>query len=169
MSEACVQLILIAAMAKNRVIGKDGDMPWHLPADFAYFKRKTANHPMLMGRTTFDSLPGVLPGRRHLVVTRQPDWSHPGCEVFPSIESALEALQDEPIIMIIGGAQIYEQTLPMADVVLLTEIDHECQGDRCFPELPADQWQEVSREEHARDEKNSYGYAFVRYERMVRP
>jgi dihydrofolate reductase len=153
-------------MAKNRVIGKDGDMPWRLPADFVYFKRMTMGHPMLMGRTTFDSLPGVLPGRRHLVVTRQADWSHPGCEVFSSIEAALQAVADEPTVMVIGGMQIYQQTLSIADQVLLTEIDHDFAGDRHFPELPADQWSEVNREKHTADEKNAYDYDFVRYQRV---
>lgn len=157
--------IIIAAMAKNRVIGKNGKMPWHLPADLAYFKRMTDGHPMLMGRTTLDSLPGLLPGRRHLVVTRQSDWSHPGCEVFSSIDAALAAVSAEPVAMIIGGMQIYEQMLATADEVLLTEIDHEFDGDRYFPELPCEQWQELSREVHAADEKNPYGYAFVRYGR----
>ena len=141
-------------------------MPWRLPADFAYFKRMTAHHPMLMGRTTFESLPGVLPGRQHWVVTRQTDWQHPGCTVFLSIEAALKAASKEPVVMVIGGMQIYNQTLAMADQVLLTEIDHAFEGDRYFPELPRDQWKETCREAHAADEKNAYDYAFVRYEKF---
>jgi dihydrofolate reductase len=160
-----VQLILIGAIAKNRVIGKDGSMPWHLPADFAYFKRMTASHPMLMGRTTFDSLPRVLPGRRHLVITRQVHWSHPNCEVFLTIEDALKAVALEPIVMVIGGMQIYEQTLPIADAVLLTEIHHAFDGDRYFPILSPSQWREVSREQHRADIKNPHNYDFVRYEK----
>jgi dihydrofolate reductase len=162
--ELKMQLVLIAAMGKNRVIGNKGQMPWHLPADFAYFKRMTASHPMVMGRATFDSLPGVLPGRRHLVITRQANWQHTGCEVHKSVESALDAVSAEPTVMVVGGMQIYEQTLPLADAVLLTEIDHEFAGDRHFPKLSKEQWQEVEREEHQSDEKNGYDYAFVRYQ-----
>ncbi len=161
-----MQLILIAAMAKNRVIGKEGAMPWHLPADFAYFKRMTANHPMIMGRTTFDSLPHVLPGREHFVVTRKINWQHPGCTAFASIEAALQFASDRPLVMVIGGMQIYEQTLAIADQVLLTEIDHSFEGDRYFPPLPPKQWKETHRETHAADQKNKYRYAFVRYERI---
>lgn len=161
-----MQLILIAAMAKNRVIGKDGDMPWRLPADFAHFKRMTMGHPMLMGRATFESLPGVLPGRRHLVVTRQTDWTCPGCEVFSTIDAALEAVVKEPKVMVIGGMQLYQQTLPRADQLIITEIDQPFDGDRYFPQWPADQWQEVSRDVHLADEKNHWGYAFVHYKRI---
>ena len=161
-----MQLVLIAAMAKNRVIGKEGKMPWHLPADFAYFKRMTANYPMIMGRKTFESLPGVLPGRRHLVVTRQTNWVQSGCETFSSIDSALAAVANEPVVMVIGGMQIYEQTLPIADRVLLTEIDYPFDGDRYFPELPESEWGEESRELHSKDEKNKYDYAFVSWKRV---
>ena len=160
-----MKLKLIAAMAKNRVIGNNGDIPWHLPADFAYFRKMTMGHPMLMGRTTLESLPGLLPGRRHIVVTRQASWRREGCEVYHSIEAALHALANEPVVMVIGGSQIYEQTLAMADEVLLTEIDHAFEGDRCFPELPADQWQEISREYYKADEKNKVDFYFVRYTR----
>ncbi len=141
-------------------------MPWRLPADFAYFKRMTAHHPMLMGRKTFESLPGVLPGRQHLVVTHQTDWQHPGCAVFSSIEAALKGASNEPVLMVIGGMQIYKQTLAIADQVLLTEIDHAFEGDCYFPELPRDQWKETGREAHLADEKNAYDYAFVRYEKF---
>lgn len=158
-----MKLKLIAAMANNRVIGNEGDIPWHLPADFAYFRKMTMGHPMLMGRTTFESLPGLLPGRRHVVVTRQSDWQREGCDVYPSIEAALAALAEEPVVMVIGGSQIYQQTLALADEVLLTEIHHACDGDRFFPELPNDQWQEISREHYTADEKNKYDFDFVRY------
>lgn len=161
-----MQLVLIAAMAKNRVIGLKGQMPWHLPADFAYFKRITASYPMVMGRKTFESLPGVLPGRRHLVVTRQEGWEHSGCETFSSIDSALAAVSEEPVVMVIGGMQIYEQTLAKADQVLLTEIDYPFEGDRYFPELAESQWREESRELHRKDEKNKYDYAFVSWKRV---
>ena len=161
-----MQLVLIAAMGRNRVIGNAGKMPWHLPADFAYFKRMTANYPMLMGRTTLESLPGVLPGRRHIVLTRQQDWSHTGCEVFPDLATALQSLANETQVMVIGGADIYQQTLPLADTVLLTEIGCDFEGDRHFPHLNADEWTQSARITNQPDESNHYSYDFVTYHRL---
>ena len=158
-------LTLIAAMGKNRAIGYQGDMPWHLPADFAYFKKMTKNYPMIMGRATWDSLPGLLPGRRHIVITRQTEWSQPGCDVFHSVDEALKALSNEPGVMVIGGSQLYEQTLSRADRVLLTEIQAEFTADRFFPILDTTMWVEVSRLPHRADNKNAYDYDFVTYEK----
>lgn len=158
-------LTLIAAMGKNRAIGYQGKMPWHLPADFAYFKKMTKNYPMIMGRATWDSLPGVLPGRRHLVITRQKEWSQPGCDVFHSIDEALLALSGESNVMVIGGSQLYEQTLSRADRILLTEIQAEFAGDRFFPALDREIWFETSRFSHKADDKNCYDYDFVTYEK----
>ncbi|NHN56134.1 NUDIX domain-containing protein [Calidifontibacter sp. DB0510] len=148
---------LIAARSRGGVIGRDGGMPWHLPADLKYFKRTTMGHPMIMGRRTFESM-GVLPGRRSIVVTRQPDWSADGVEVAHSLDHALALTGDESVF-IVGGAQIYEQALPFADRILLTEIDIDVDGDTFFPAFDPQRWREVSREPQD-------GFAWVVYERQ---
>lgn len=149
---------LIAARSRNGVIGRDGDMPWHLPEDLKYFKRTTMGHPMIMGRRTFDSM-GALPGRRSIVITRQPDWRAYGVEVASSLDHALALVGDDDVF-VVGGAQIYAQALPFADEILLTEIDREVEGDTFFPELAADRWLESSRDQQS-------GFAWVTYERAV--
>lgn len=147
---------LIAAASRNGVIGRDGGMPWHLPEDLTFFKRTTMGHPMVMGRKTFEST-GLLPGRRSIVITRDPAWSAPGAERAESLDHALALVGDHDLF-ITGGGEIYRQSLPFADRVLLTEIDREVDGDVTFPDLDPEQWRETDREQ--RD-----GFAFVRYER----
>lgn len=149
---------LIAARSRNGVIGRDGDMPWHLPEDLKFFKRTTMGHPMIMGRRTYDSM-GALPGRRSIVVTRQHDWSADGVETACSLDHALALVGDDDVF-VVGGAQIYTQALPFADRILLTEIDREVDGDTFFPDLDPAAWQET-----ARDPQD--GFAWVTYERAV--
>lgn len=149
---------LIAAVSCNGVIGRDGDMPWHLPEDLKYFKRTTMSHPMIMGRKTFDSM-GALPGRRSIVITRQHDWSAASVETATSFDHALALVGDDDVF-VVGGAQIYQQALPFADRILLTEIDQEVDGDTWFPQLAAADWREVSRDQQD-------GFAWVTYERTV--
>ena len=117
------QLILIAAVARNGMIGKDGGMPWHLPADLQHFKRLTLGHPILMGRRTWDSLGRPLPGRRNIVISRRPDWQAAGAEHAESLEAALQRVAGDALAFVIGGAQLYAQALPLADALELTEID----------------------------------------------
>ncbi len=156
---------IIAAMANNRVIGKDGKLPWRLPADLQFFKRTTMGKPIIMGRVTWDSLGRPLPGRRNIVVSRsEPDLPE-GAEWQPSLPAALDAVSDEDEAMIIGGASIYEQALPLADRLYLTLVDAAVDGDAWFPEFDARQWREISRETHEPDEKNRYSCAFVVLER----
>ncbi len=148
------EVFLIAAMAANRVIGADGAMPWHIPADLRRFKSLSMGHnglgcPMVMGRKTFDSLPGVLPGRRHIVVTRDPAWAAEGVEVASSLEAAL-ARANAPHIAVIGGAEIYALTLPHAARIELTEIHADYPGDVFMPML-GEGWRETFREEHPAD------------------
>lgn len=150
---------LIAARSRNGAIGRNGDMPWHLPEDLKYFKRTTMGHPMIMGRKTFDSM-GALPGRRSIVVTRQPDWTAPGVETASSFDHAMALVADDDVF-IVGGAQIYQQALPFADQILLTEIDRDVDGDTFFPSFSAGDWRETSR-----DHQN--GFAWVSYERTRR-
>ena len=151
---------LVAAMAKNKVIGKDKKMPWHLPADLAHFKKVTLGKPIIMGRKTFESIGKPLPGRRNLVVTRQA-IQFDDCEMFSSLEAALHTVADEIEIMIIGGGNLYRQALPRADRLYLTFIDLAVGGDTFFPDWDEQEWQEVSNEKYDSNEKNPYAYRFV--------
>ncbi len=155
---------IIAAMAKNRVIGKDNKMPWHLPGDLKHFKTITMGKPMIMGRKTFESIGKALPGRRNMVITRQ-DLQFEHCEVYSSLELALEAVADEPEVMIVGGANVYEQVLPLTDRMYLTFVDLEVEGDTVFPAWDERQWREVASESHKADEKNPHDYRFVTLEK----
>jgi len=157
-----MDLVLVAAMTQNRVIGRDGGMPWHLPADLAHFKRVTVDHPVVMGRKTFESIGFALPKRRNIVVTRQSGASFKGAETASSLEDALAKLDGEATVMIIGGGQLYREALPKAMAMELTFIDTEVEGDTTFPEWSADEWQEDSRAHRPADEKNAYDMDFVR-------
>jgi len=158
-------LNLIVAVAHNNVIGMAGKMPWHLPAELAYFKRITMGHPIVMGRKTFDSIGRPLPGRRNIVVTANQAWRHEGVEVAGSIETALSMIEDSSAF-VIGGATLYAAALPVAERVYLTAIDATVEGDTFFPELAPEKWREVSRERREQDEKNAYDVDFVVFERM---
>jgi dihydrofolate reductase len=141
------RLSLIAALAKNRVIGADNALPWRLPEDLKHFKALTMGHPVIMGRKTFESIGKPLPGRRNIVVTRSGNFRAEGCEVVDSPEAALRAsagLAEE--VFVIGGAELYRAFLDQADCMYLTEIDRDVEGDARFPDFIRDEWQEVSRE-----------------------
>ena len=143
------EVTLILARADNGVIGKDGDIPWHIPADLRRFKTLTLGSPMIMGRKTFDSLPGLLPGRRHIVLTRDEAWSEDGAEVVHTVEAALKAA-NAPHVWVIGGAEIYRLFLAMADRIELTEVHLSPDGDARL-EGKLEGWSEVARERHAAD------------------
>jgi dihydrofolate reductase len=153
-------LNIIVAVAQNNVIGMNGKMPWHLPAELQYFKRITMGHPIIMGRKTFDSIGRVLPGRRNIVVTRNQDWRHDGVDVVHSIADAM-ALVGHADAFVIGGATLYEEALNHADQIYLTAIDAEVAGDTFFPAINRDVWQEISSEHRAADEKNNHPVDFV--------
>ncbi|KAF0811674.1 Dihydrofolate reductase type 3 [Andreprevotia sp. IGB-42] len=157
-------IALISAIASNGVIGIDNKMPWHVPEDLKRFKALTMGAPMLMGRKTFESLPGLLPGRRHLVISRNAGWQAPGAEVFASIDAALAACEGAQTAFVIGGGEIYRQTLPMADTLYLTEVALAPVGDATFPDI-GDGWHESAREAHT--STNGTGYSFVTYQRVV--
>ena len=123
---------LIVAMAKNRVIGIDNKMPWHLPADFAWFRKTTLGHPVIMGRKTYESIGKPLPGRRNMVVSRNPEWRADGCELFNSLDAVLVSVPVETQAFVIGGASLYVAALPMADRIYLTEVDTTLDGDTFF-------------------------------------
>lgn len=149
---------IVAAVARNGVIGVDGGLPWRLPGDLTRFKRLTMGHSLVMGRKTFDSIGRALPGRHTIVITRQPDWEVEGVEVVHSVPWALSKAADrDGDVFVVGGAEIYRQTLEVADAMELTEVDQSPEGDTFFPEFSCPPWHEVWR--HPED-----GFTFVRYE-----
>ena len=162
-----MKISMIAAMAHDRVIGKDNQMPWHMPADLAHFKRVTLGKPVLMGRKTFESIGRPLPGRRNLVISRNPDYQADGIEVVGSVEAALALLADNEVaeVMVIGGGHLYAELLPKADCLYLTRIELEVEGDTRFPAFADEQWQCVEREVHQADEKNPHPYRFETWRR----
>lgn len=159
------EIVLVLARAANGVIGRDGGMPWHIPADLRHFKQITKGRPMIMGRKTFDSLPGLLDGRRHIVLTRDADWEEDGAEVVHSVEEALK-VANGPHVCVIGGAEIYALFLPLADRIELTEIATTPEGDTSIPALDKADWQEVARDSHAA-EGNVPAHDFVTLIRRV--
>lgn len=158
MSAANPDIVLLAAVARNGTIGLDGGLPWHIPADLKRFKSLTMGKPMIMGRRTFESLPGLLPGRRHIVLTRDSTYRAAGAEIAASLDEAF-ALADAPEIAVIGGGQIYAAALPRANRLELTEVHAEIEGDTYFPERGND-WHETFRERHEAGESHP-AYSFV--------
>lgn len=164
-----MKISLIAAVAKNNVIGKENELTWRLPIDFKRFKSITSDHYILMGRKTFESLGKPLPNRTHLVITRNPSFEVPeGHYVFDSVESAFTFSNklDINTLYVIGGGEIYKQTIPMADELLLTEVDASPEGDAFFPEVDLNKWKETFREFHPKDEKHEHSFSFVNYRRI---
>ena len=159
-----MRLSLIVAMAKNRVIGSNNQMPWHLPADFAYFKKVTLGHPVIMGRKTFESIGRPLPGRRNIVVSRNPAFRAEGVDVMTSLDAAIKACQNTEAF-VIGGATLYAQALPHADRLFITEVDASPNGDTLFPSLDKNLWREITRERRKADENNIHAMQFVVLER----
>jgi dihydrofolate reductase len=145
------EISLILARAQNGVIGNKGDIPWHIPADLRRFKQITMGMPMIMGRKTFDSLPGLLPGRRHIVITRDPNWAEEGAEAVHSVEDALKAA-NAPHVWVIGGAEIYRLFLPIADRIELTQVHLKPEGDAALDAFDPKQWAESRREAHAAED-----------------
>lgn len=140
--------ILIAAMAQNRVIGRDNQLPWHIPEELQIFKKTTMGFPMIMGRKTFESFPAPLPGRRHIVLSRNSDYSPKGGEVTTSIEEALALCGDVEKVFIIGGAQIFQQALEIADTLILTLLERDAEGNVLFPEFSENDFTEINRTPH---------------------
>jgi dihydrofolate reductase len=141
-------ITMIVARAQNGVIGRDGGLPWHLPADLRRFKALTMGSVMVMGRKTFESLPGVLPGRRHVVITRDPSWGAEGVEVAHDVDEALRRAEGEPV-SVIGGAQVFALFLPLANRIELTEVLADIPGDTTLPDpRGGGSWRETNREEH---------------------
>ena len=145
-------IFLVVAVADNGVIGAEGGMPWHIPTDLRRFKALTTSQPMVMGRKTFESLPGLLPGRRHIVLTRDKTWAEEGAEVVHSLEAALN-VANSPHIAVVGGAEVYRLFLHRADRIELTEVHAEPDGDVRFPAFERGEWVETFREHHPADGK----------------
>ncbi|MDW8332288.1 MAG: dihydrofolate reductase [Cyclobacteriaceae bacterium] len=161
---------LIAALTRNRVIGRNNDLPWHLPDDMKYFMQTTKGHYVIMGRKNYESIPAKyrpLPDRSNVVVTRQAHFNAPGCIVVHSLSEGLEiaAKSGEHEVFIIGGAQIYREALPLAHRLYLTEIHIELDGDTFFPELNLSEWKEISRQHHPADNRHQFAFDFVIYDR----
>jgi dihydrofolate reductase len=158
---------LIVAMGKNRVIGANGRLPWHLPNEVRLFKRLTMGHHIVMGRKTYESINRLLPGRTTVIVTRQRDYSVPGAIVAHSVDSALEACRGDDEVFVIGGAELFRETLPIADRLYLTVVDAEPEGDTFMPEYDERAWRETSEEHFAADEKHAHAYRFAVYDRIA--
>ena len=160
------RITLIAAMAQNRVIGRDGDLPWHLPADLKHFKKTTLGSPVVMGRKTWDSIGRPLPRRRNLVLSRSQPTLPDGVELYSDVDAVLAACAEEEDLFVIGGAEIYRLFFPVAHRLILTEVAEEIDGDTHFPDFDDESWHEVERIRHEADEKNLYAYSFVTWERV---
>jgi dihydrofolate reductase len=163
---------LIAAVSQNKVIGKNNDLPWHLPDDMKYFMQTTKGHHVIMGRRNYESIPEKfrpLPNRTNVVVSRQSNLSVPGCWLVHSVEEALTLARSraESEVFIIGGAEIYREGMPHATRLYLTEIHGTPEGDTIFPEYDPSAWKEISRKPHGTDERHAYAFDFVIYEKQT--
>ena len=163
---------LIAAVSQNGAIGKNNDLPWHLPDDMKFFMQTTKTHHVVMGRKNYESIPEKfrpLPNRTNIVVTRQSDYEAPNCVVVNSLEEALQVAEKngEKEVFIIGGSEIYKQGFPMTDRMYLTEIHATIVGDTFFPSYEPKEWKEISRVHHSADERHAYDFDFVVYEKAI--
>lgn len=158
-------LSLIVAVSDNGVIGRNNGLPWRLPADLAHFRRLTMGKPILMGRRTWESLPGLLPHRTHVVLSRDCDYPVNGAHLVQSLDEAVATFGDVDELMVIGGADLYAQALPLASRIYLTQVHAEVEGDVHFPPIDPEAWREVAREDHDADDRNPHRYSFVTLER----
>ncbi len=162
-----MKISLIAAMAANRAIGLNNQMPWHLSADLKRFKQITMGHPVIMGRKTFDAIGRPLPGRTNIVVSRNPAYHQEDCLVAVSLETALcKGCELAGEIFVIGGATLYEAALPAADMLYITQINRDFEGDTFFPEFDADNWTELEREDVVNDAAAGFTYSFLKLQRL---
>lgn len=161
-------ITIIAAIAKNNALGKNNDLIWHLPADLKRFKKVTTGHYILMGRNTFESIGKPLPNRTTIIITRNKDYFKDGCLIANSLEEAIEMAKEEEQIFIIGGAQIYKETIAkgLADQLDITLVHKDFDADVYFPKISTQVWKEVAREDFKADEKNKLDYSFVSYQKI---
>jgi len=161
-----LDVALIAAFATNRVIGRDGTLPWRLPEDLRHFRALTAGHAVIMGRRTWQSLPRALPERQNIIVTRQADFTAAGATIASSLDDALSKVAYPAPAFVIGGGELYRAALPLARIAYVTEIAQAFDGDATFPKLSAREWMETAREAHRASDESALSYAFVTYERI---
>ncbi len=160
---------MVIAAAENGVIGRDNELPWHLPADLKRFKALTMGKPMLMGRKTFESIGKPLPGRTSVVLTRSRDWQREGVITVGSIEEAIQRVGDVPELVVIGGAEVFRLALPYTQRIHLTRVHAQISGNTKIPPLDPDEWREVERSSHPADERHAYAMTFVTLERAHAP
>lgn len=160
---------LIVALAKNRVIGLNNQMPWHLPADLKHFRQLTLHKPIVMGRKTYQSIGCVLPKRRNVVITRQNTLNNNQIEIYHSLADALSALNNESEVMVIGGQMLFAEAMPLAETLFITEIDLQVEGDTFFPAWNALDWKLINQINHQKDADNPYDYCFKTYKRINSP
>lgn len=158
-------LSMIVATANNRIIGKDNDMPWHLPADLAYFKRVTLGKPVIMGRKTFESIGRPLPGRHNIVISRDVNYQAAGVDTVTSVDDALALVKGVEEVMVIGGGAIYQHCLPSADRLYITHIEADIDGDTQFPFYDTKLWKKIESNQRLADENNQYNLDFCVYEK----
>ena len=158
-------IILIAAIAENNALGKNNDLLWHLPKDFKRFKEITSGHHIIMGRKTFESFPKPLPNRTHVIITRQKEYVCEGCIVVQDLEKAIAVCPKNEDIFVIGGGEIYFQSIHLADQLDLTRVHHSFEADVFFPEIDPEIWELISEQVHLKDEKHPYDYSFQTFVR----
>lgn len=156
---------LVVAAAKNNVIGRDGELPWHLPDDLRHFKRLTTGKPVIMGRRTWESIGRPLPDRHNIVMTRDPEYTATDCDVATSVSDALKLAGDDREVMVIGGGQVYRDFLPRADRIYLTRVQADVEGDTYFFDIDRTRWRLVSSEHHDADDKHAYAFEMMVFER----
>lgn len=161
-----MKISIIVAMASNRTIGINGQMPWHLSADLKYFRKITTGSAIIMGRKTFESIGRPLPNRCNIIISRNPDYQQPNCHCFTDLDSALRYCADAQEVFVIGGAEIYNSTLPKANFLYITEIKKDFSGDTFFPAIVPEQWREIDRQDVDHDQQVNFRYSFVKLERV---
>ena len=159
------KIALVSAVSRNGVIGRNNTLPWRLPADLARFKQLTLGHPIIMGRKTWDSLGRPLPGRRNIVISRQAGLQLGGAECFISLQAAIAACAGVEQVFVIGGGELYQQALPMAAALYITEVQADIEGDTYFPSIDGEHFEEAQRQSHSADERNEWAFDFVDYVR----
>jgi dihydrofolate reductase len=159
-----MKISIIAAVAENNEIGLKNKLIWHLPADLQFFKKTTLNSTIIMGRKTFDSIGKALPKRKNIVISNNSAFHAPGCTVVDNFKEAIRQADSEEIF-VVGGANIYEQSISFADQLYITRVHHSFEADTFFPEIDFNQWEEISREDHVKDEKHAYDFSIITYQR----
>ncbi|MFZ4670380.1 MAG: dihydrofolate reductase [Flavobacterium sp.] len=158
-------ITLIAAVAQNNALGKDNQLLWHLPDDFKRFKNITSGHYIIMGRKTFESFPKPLPNRTHVIITRQKEYKPEGCIVVNSLDEAIQSCPKQEDIFIIGGGEIYKQSIVIADKIDITRVHNSFEADTFFPEIEIEKWQLIFEEFHSKDERHDFDFTFQTYVR----